>query len=210
MRSLPVIILGAGGHARVLADALKVMGLSIKGVTDAVPVKGLPGVPLLGDDSILDSISPDDIVLVNGLGSIARPALRRRLFEKFKARGFTFQDVVHPSAMIAEDVRLGEGVQVMAGAVIQTGSVISDNAIINTGALVDHDCEIGAHTHLAPGVTLSGRVTIGEESHVGVAASVIQSIRIGSRALIGAGSVVVRNVPESALVYGNPAKEIDS
>ena len=150
---LPVIVLGAGGHARVLLDALRLSKLRVLGVTDARPHhvdKNKLNALVLGDDRAVLSYDPKKVLLVNGLGSIGVTQKRAELFEKFKAKGFLFLNVNHPSAVIAKDVVLGEGVQIMAGAVIQTGVVIGDNAIINTRASVDHDCHIGSHVHIAP------------------------------------------------------------
>lgn len=208
--SLPVIVLGAGGHAKVLIDALQRAGVEIAGATDADPGKcgkSLLGVTVFGGDDVLGRYLPDSVRLVNGLGSVRVDGARRRLFERFKDQGYQFAAVVHPSAIVAPDVVLAEGAQVMAGAVVQTGSRIGKNAIINTRAAVDHDCRIGEHAHIAPGATLSGAVEVGDGAHVGTGASIIQGIRIGRDCLVAAGAVVVGDVRDGAKVAGVPAKE---
>lgn len=144
--------------------------------------------------------------LVNGLGSVMNTALRADIFNKFKNLGYNFRQVVHPSAIIAKDCILGECVQIMAGAVVNTGTNIAANSIINTGAVVDHECIIGSHVHIAPGVTLSGGVLVGDGSHIGAGATVIQGVSIGRNALIGAGAVVLKDVPPNAKVVGVPAR----
>lgn len=185
--SLPVIVLGAGGHAKVLIDALLASSVIIVGIVDPNPALAgtkILGVPVLGGDDVVDEIPPSQVQLVNGLGSVGLPANRQQLFARFKEMGYSFATVVHPSAVVASDVVLGEGPQVMAGAVIQPGSKIGLNSIINTRASVDHDCIIGDHVHIAPGVTLSGGVSVGACSHIGTGATVIQGISIGNGCLV--------------------------
>ncbi len=209
--NLPVIILGAGGHAKVLIDTLLLRAVAITGIVDPDPKKhgtGILGVPVIGNDDVVHEHEPGAVLLVNGVGSIERPVLRKQLFDKFTARGFTFASVLHPSAVIAKDALLAEGVQVMAGAIIQPGCVIGRNSIINTRASVDHDCTIADHVHVAPGVTLSGGVSVGEQVHIGTGATVLQGVRIGRNSTIGAGAVVLHDVPEAVLLFGVPGKVI--
>ena len=208
--SLPVIIIGAGGHSKVLIDALQLSCHKIIGIVDTDPDKkgtSILGIPVIGDDEIVCSYSPETIQLVNGIGSTALPLLRQSIFETFRKKGYMFASVIHPSAVIASCVEIAEGVQIMAGAVIQPGCFVGLNTIINTRASVDHDCSIGEHVHLSPGVTLSGNVGIGDGSHIGTGATVIQGIGIGSGCLVAAGAVVVSNINDNATVYGVPAKE---
>lgn len=208
--SLPVIILGAGGHAKVLIDSLLAGAAIIAGIVDPDPAlvgAKILGIPVLGGDGVVNEFPPSEIQLVNGLGSVGLPAKRQRLFEEFKIMGYTFATVVHPSTVVASDVELGEGAQVMAGAVIQPGSRIGCNVIVNTRASVDHDCIIGDHVHIAPGVTISGGVSVGACSHIGTGATLIQGISIGSGCLIAAGAVVINNIDDGARVRGVPARE---
>lgn len=208
--SMPVIVLGAGGHAKVLINTLQLCSIEILGVTDPVSSrlieKNVLGVPIIGTDDKLRNYSAEKVQLVNGLGSVGLPMARRRLFDEYKKLGFTFATVVHPNAVVAADVKFGEGAQIMAGVVLQPGLTIGDNVIINTGASLDHDCTIGSHTHLAPGVTLSGHVYVGSCSHIGTGASVVQGIKIGDDSLVGAGSVVLKDIPDGTKAYGCPAK----
>jgi sugar O-acyltransferase (sialic acid O-acetyltransferase NeuD family) len=209
--SLPVIILGAGGHAKVLIDTLLLRAVEIAGIVDPDREKhgtSILGIPVIGNDDVVLKQGPSAVILVNGVGSVKQPALRKQLFDSFKAKGFTFASVLHPSAVIAADVLLTEGVQVMAGSVIQTGCVIGRNTIINTRASVDHDCIIADHVHVAPGVTLSGCVVVEDRVHIGTGATVLQGVHIGRDSVIGAGSVVLQDVPEDALVFGVPGKVI--
>ena len=211
--SLPVIILGAGGHSKVLIDTLQVSSAVIVGIVDAdfalLGAKIL-GVHVLGGDEVVNEFSISEIHLVNGLGSVGLQSKRQKLFEKFKSAGYKFATIIHPSVAVSSDVVLGEGVQVMAGAVIQPGCQIGINNIINTRVSVDHDCVIGDHVHIAPGATLSGGVTIGAYSHIGTGATIIQGISIGSGCLIAAGAVVTKDVADGARVCGVPAREFFS
>ncbi len=207
--SLPVLIIGAGGHARVLIEALAKSGTAMLGcVAKEAPACGSLLIPFLGDDEALYSHAPSSVVLVNGIGSIARPDLRRDIFLRFKQKGYRFGVVAHPAAILPSEVVLGEGAQVMAGVILQPGCRIGDNVIVNTGAVVDHDCRIGAHAHIAPGAVLSGDVTVGEGAHVGTGARVIQGVEIGAGAVVGAGAAVVRDVPPGAKVAGVPARPL--
>jgi sugar O-acyltransferase (sialic acid O-acetyltransferase NeuD family) len=208
---LPIIILGAGGHSKVLIDALRLQSVEIQGIVDVDPNKKgleLMGVPIIGSEEAILKFAPQKIRLVNGVGSVRVSLSRRQLFEKFKINGYKFQNVIHPSSIIANQVNLSEGVQVMAGVIIQAGCQIGINTIINTGSLVDHDCQIGNHAHISPGVVLSGRVVIGENSHIGSGATIIQGVRVGANSLVAAGTVVIRDVLSDVTVAGVPAREL--
>lgn len=206
----PVIVIGAGGHAQVLIDALLLCNADIMGATDPMKQGELaPGIPVLGDDEVVLQHPPSSVLLVNGLGSVGSTRRRREVFERFKALGYSFGSVIHPSAVVAKTALLGEGAQIMAGAVVQPGCAIGPNSLINTRASVDHGCRIGAHTHVAPGATLSGDVTLGEGVHVGSGATIIQGVGVGDDSIIGAGSLVLRDVPRRITVAGSPARRID-
>ncbi|MDD5170871.1 MAG: acetyltransferase [Syntrophales bacterium] len=207
--NLPVIIIGAGGHAKVLISTLKAIQADIIGLTDVAFDQSdiaLRDLPVLGNDDKVLAYAPDRVTLVNGIGAVSSTAKRLNIYEKFKKHGYSFLTVIHPSAIIMDDVSLAEGVQVLAGAVIQTGCAVGINAIINTGAIVDHDSMIGEHVHIAPGVVLSGGVHVGTMAHIGTAATVIQGIRIGEAAIIGAGAVVIKDIPAGATAFGVPAR----
>lgn len=210
--SMPVIVLGAGGHAKVLINALQLCSVEILGITDPDPAligHEILGVSVIGTDDKLKDYSVEKVHLVNGLGSVSLPKARCKIFEKYKKLGFVFATVVHPTAIIAAAVKIGEGAQLMAGVILQPGVCIGDNVIINTRASVDHDCAIGSHTHIAPGVILSGDVKVGIGGHVGTGASMVQGVGVGNDCLIGAGSVVLKDLPDGVKAYGCPAKVIN-
>ena len=209
MREKPVIIIGAGGHGKVLLDILLDTGIQVIGFLDndaALRGKEIFGIPILGKDEEIVRYQSDEVKLVNGIGSVGVATLRRSVYEKFKAQGFHFRQVIHPSAVISQRAFLEEGVQVMAGAVINIGSRIEEDTIINTRASVDHDCRIGKHVHIAPGVTLSGGVSVGDETLIGTGSSVIQGVSIEERVLVGAGSNVIGNISDNYKGYGNPIR----
>lgn len=206
-----VIIIGAGGHAKVLVNSLHLCGVALWGATSpdtSVHGKSILGLcPINGTDELLLKRSTADTVLVNGIGmTTPESALRQETFLKWKARGFSFATVVHPSAILAPDVVLGEGAQIMAGVVIQPGTRIGENTIVNSSASVDHDCIVGAHSHIAPGAVLCGGIVIGNRTMIGARSTVIQEIKIGGSVLIGAGAVVTANVADGARLRGVPAK----
>jgi sugar O-acyltransferase (sialic acid O-acetyltransferase NeuD family) len=205
----PLIILGAGGHAKVLIAALMSGPAKILGIAECVgcdKTGDVLGIPIIGDDDDVLRYSPQDVRLINGLGSVSSTESRRELFEKFVALGYHFATMLHATAVISTDVCLGEGVQVMAGAVIQSGTVMGDNSILNTNASIDHDCLIANHVHIAPGATLSGGIHVGEGTLVGAGAVVIQGIEIGSRCVVAAGAVVIHDVAAHTRVAGVPAR----
>ncbi|MDB5866722.1 MAG: acyltransferase [Betaproteobacteria bacterium] len=209
--SEPVIVIGAGGHARVLLDVLRLRGVEVLGVVDndcAKRGQTVGGVPVTGGDEEVQNHPAHGVRLVNAVGTVGVSPQRSGVFERFKQHGYRFAEVIHPSATIAADAVLCEGAQIMAGAIVQTGCRVGRNSILNTRASIDHDCEIGDHVHVAPGVTLSGNVSVGEGSHVGTGATVIQGVRIGRHCLIAAGAVVVRDVLDGVGVAGVPAREV--
>lgn len=211
--NLPVIILGSGGHAKVIMDALSLQSVSVLGMTDSDQGrwnKSVMGVTVLGDDDVVLQHSPQSIRLIIGIGSVNKSGIlsRKKLYERFKGKGYSFASVVHPSAVVARDASLEEGVQLMAGAIIQTGVRIKANSIINTRASVDHDCDVGVHCHLAPGVILSGGVHVDDEVHIGTGAVVIHNIMIGRGSVVGAGATVLTDVRPGVSVAGVPAREM--
>ncbi len=180
-----IFLLGAGGHASVLVDALKQQKINISatyGKEQSISRKVLADIPVFEDENDIFNHNCKTVSLINGIGSLPSSTLRTKLFNKFSERGYSFLQVISPHAYISSFATLGQGVQVMPGAIIQAGAVIGDNTIINTGAIIEHDCIISKHCHIAPGVTLSGQVTIGHSVHIGTGANIIQNITVGNNA----------------------------
>uniref|UniRef100_UPI00331D72FA PglD-related sugar-binding protein n=1 Tax=Aminomonas paucivorans TaxID=81412 RepID=UPI00331D72FA len=165
---LPFLLLGGGGHARVVLDLLQERGDRVLGfLSPDDTCSSLHGVPRLGGDEILGEWTPDRVVLANGIGSVGDPGPRVRVFEECRRRGFRFPPLVSVHACVSSWVLLEEGAQVHRGALIQGGTRIGENALVNTGAMVDHDCDVGEHVHVAPGCVLSGGVRVGARTHLG-------------------------------------------
>lgn len=207
MSKRQLAMLAGGGHARVVLDALLCAGAQVAGIMDPAYAVGhkIFGVSVVGNDDWLETVTPDDYRLVNGAGAVPRSQLRQRLFDSGKQRGFAFATVVHPSAIIGREAEVLEGAQIMAGAIVQCCVRVGENAVINTGASIDHDCSIAAHAFVGPGAILCGDVRIAQQVFIGAGAVVLPGIAIGAGAVIGAGAIVTRNVPEGALMIGNPA-----
>ncbi|MBF0623613.1 MAG: acetyltransferase [Magnetococcales bacterium] len=207
------LILGGGGHGRVVMETLTALGWGgrILGIVEAPGVHPPPNpfdIPLLGDETVVAGFAPDRVRLVNGVGSTGDVTARRAVFQRWSQRGYRFATLVHPGARVMAGVWLEEGVQIMAGATVQVGTVVGVNSIVNTGAVVDHDGQLGAHVHVAPGAVLCGMVRVEEGAHVGPGATVIQGTRIGVNAVVGAGAVVIHPVPDGKRVAGVPAREL--
>jgi len=208
MRLTEVVILGGGGHAKVVYDLIFELDLAVKAVVTITPTLD----PIFAhleqwnsDDEVL-RFQSNSIMLVNGVGSIRVSETRRRIFLFYKQRSYQFHTLIHPFAKVSRFAELNEGAQIMAGSIIQAGCLIGANTIINTKTSVDHDCTIGDHVHIAPGATLSGGVRIGNGSHIGVGATIIQGVSIGCNVTVAAGAVVIRDVVDNALVKGVPAR----
>ena len=211
MSQRPVILLGAGGHAKVVMDLLMGSGRKVIGVCDPnLARQGIGvwrGVATLGDDSAIHQYAPELVELANGMGSLPGSQSRKRLHLAFSQQGYCFATLVHPSAVLGTGVKLGQGVQVMAGCVIQADTCIGDSTIINTAAQVDHDGRIGSHVHIAPGAVLSGEVIVEENAHIGPNATLIQGKHIGRGAVVGAGTIVLRDIPAYHQLTGQPPRK---
>jgi sugar O-acyltransferase (sialic acid O-acetyltransferase NeuD family) len=205
------VILGAGGHARVLMDALFASeGVKLCYLLDNDADKRgclVNGVEIAGPDDMFPEILRSGIThFVVGLGSIGNNIPRGKLYEYAVSCGGKPLTVKAPFSSVSVRAELEDGAQVLAGAVISTGAHVGANSIINTGAIVEHDCVIGKHTHIAPGAVLSGMVKIGDYAHIGTGASVKQGVEIGEGAIVGAGAAVVKNVDAHTTVAGVPAR----
>lgn len=211
MSLLPVIVVGAGGHGLVVADALLAAGRRLIGFTDADAARHgtrIAGVPVLGDDDVLRAHARDSVLLANGVGGVGRRGsepLRRRLQERLAGEGWRFTDVRHPAAIVSPLALIEPGAQLLAASVVQPGARVGTGAIVNTGAIVEHDTSVGAWTHVAPRALLCGDVYVGEMSHIGAGAVVRQGLRIGAHTTIGAGAVVVRDFAGDGVLVGVPA-----
>lgn len=207
---LPLILLGAGGHAKVLLALAQEAGLVVEGVCDPAlaeaGTRAWRGIPVLGGDEALAGIDPREVGLIHGIGQLVGQDTRHRLFERLRGMGFAFPTLIHPTAWVAPTTHLEQGVQIMAGAIVQPDCWIGENTIINTRASIDHDCRIGKAVHIAPGATLCGGVQVGDHTFVGSGATLIQEIQVGPSAVVGAGVTLVRDLAAQARTLGAPVR----
>jgi sugar O-acyltransferase (sialic acid O-acetyltransferase NeuD family) len=208
-----VIGIGAGGHAKVLIEILRIGGrYDVIGLVDSnLELKGMSilGVKVLGDDSMLAKLRAQGIRhFFIGVGSVGNSSHRKRLYEMCMALGLEPISLIHPSAIISPSVVMGQGNMIMAGAVISSCVTLGCDVIVNTSSSVDHDCCLGDHVHVAPGARLSATVSVGAGAHIGAGSVIRQSISIGNDAVIGIGSAVVKDVAAKEVVAGNPARPL--
>jgi sugar O-acyltransferase (sialic acid O-acetyltransferase NeuD family) len=206
-----VLGLGAGGHARVVLDAIleggehEVVGLI--DLSESTIGNFVEGVEILGSEAHLDELYQRGIRHVfNGIGGVSDNTLHADVYRRITRRGFEFITVVHPRATISKKVSIESGTVLLAGAIVNSGTIIGANVIVNTNATIEHDCIIGHHVHVAPGAILTGNVRVGDYAHIGAGAVIRQGVIVGNRAVVGAGAVVVKDVPAGICVTGVPAR----
>jgi UDP-perosamine 4-acetyltransferase len=205
-----VVVVGAGGHAKVVLETLWAMNaFEVVGLTDpSTAVLEVLGAPVLGGDELLPGLFAQGVTsAVVAIGSNRR---RQQIGQSLLALGFSLPVVVHPTALISPSATINQGAVVLARAVVGTLASIGELAIINTGAIVEHDNQIGQSAHIGPGVALAGGVQVGDRALVGIGSAVRPDISIGDDSIVGAGSAVVANVPLGVTVAGVPARIIPS
>jgi len=203
--NLEAIVLGGGGHARVLLDTvLKAKYRSIGIIDRAIPPgKKILDVEVIGTESLLSKGLNDSSDLFIGIGFHPKNNERQSAFSRLKKMGLNVCGVLSPQSYISKESKLGEGVHVLTNSIIHSGVIIGANSIINTKSSVDHDSIIGKNCHLAPGAIICGNCSIGEGVYIGAGAVVINNITIGSNCLIAAGATVFKDLPDNTIYYGN-------
>ncbi len=209
--SRPVIVIGCGGHSRVVASCLRAIDKTIVAFTSLDPRRECAGVDadVCSDEEACAKYSPEDVELVMGIGPVVMHAGGNAIGEvvkRYRALGYRFIGFQHPSAWVAAESKVAATAQIHAGATIQPGASIGEFSIINTHASVDHDCSIGNYCHVAPGATLCGSVTVGDGTYIGAGSTIIQGVRIGDKSFVAAGACVVRDLAEKCSVRGVPAR----
>lgn len=196
-----VIVIGAGGHARVIADIIQQSGDVVLGFLDD-NVKGMVmGLPVLGKiDGALNYNNETSFVI--GIGD---NKIRKRIAEQYHLNWYT---AIHPAAVVASDTVIKEGTVLMAGAILNTGAHIGRHCIINTSAVIEHDNNIADYVHVSPHATLCGTVSIGKLTHIGSGATIINNLSVTHDSIIGAGAVVVNDIRKPGTYIGVPAKKI--
>lgn len=193
-----LIIIGASGHGRVVVDIAKRNGYEdIVFLDNDNSISSCSGYPVLGKVDMLSELEGDLFV------AIGNANVRKSLMEKNSNRIFPI--LIHPTAVIADDVVIGEGSVVMAGAVINPGALLGKGIIVNTSSSIDHDCALSDYVHVSVGAHLAGTVTVGEKTWIGAGAIVSNNISICSECTIGAGAVVIRDISVPGTYIGVPA-----
>lgn len=205
------VILGGGGHARVLIDCVNAIGgILLTGILDsnrALWGQELLGIPILGSDDLLAERKTRGITcFAVGLGGVGDNRPRERLFKLGLSYGLEPLTLVHPNSSCSRWAKVGLGSQLLPGCIVNPGTELSENVIVNSGAIVEHDCLIGNHAHVASGAILASTVTVGDRVHVGAGATIKQCVTVGEDAVVGAGAVVVKDVSANTVVVGVPAR----
>ena len=201
-----LLILGAGGHAKVVAETALASGTAASiAFLDDRPLPPMLGWPVLGRlDQALDPSIQEKFPAA--LVAIGHPEIRGRWLAKLQVAGYRLPPLIHPSAWISPSAQISRGSVVFAQAAVQAQAVIGIGAILNTGCSVDHDAHLSDAVHVCPGARLAGEVKVGSRSWIGIGASVIQEVRIGSDVTVGAGAAVVRDLPDGVTAVGVPAR----
>lgn len=203
-----VILIGAGGHCKIMIESLDHNKYKIHGILDQFAEKGtlICGIPIIGTDQ--DAVDLFQQGIHNAIISIVgNLRVRRQLINFYKRIGFHFPSVIHPTSYISDSVQLGEGVTLLANSCINAEAKIADYATVNTGAIVEHEVMIDENSHIAPGAILLGASKVGKDTMIGAGSVILQQRIVGNHCIVGAGSVVLKDIDNEKTVYGNPARE---
>lgn len=209
LKKIDCYIIGAGGHARVVASIIlgSEKKLSLVGFIDSIKKtqdEKIFDKPIIKPE-LFNALSKQNIGFIVGIGD---NSLRKQQYIDWIKEGIIPIEAIHKNAIIDYTVEIGKGTVVAAGAILSTLCKIGQNTIINTGSIIDHETEIGSHSHVASGVSIAGRVKIGDETFIGIGANIKDSISIGNNVIIGAGAVVLKDIPDNSIAVGVPAKII--
>ncbi|MGK2741211.1 acetyltransferase [Tepidicaulis sp. LMO-SS28] len=204
MKPADITIIGAGGHAKVVASSWLEAGGRIAAILDANPE--LAGQKLLGHKVALQPEDPEALAAAGAILAIGDNRIRAKLARMLNPA--VWQTVIHPRAYVHETAQIGKGSLICAGAVVQPDAVIGDHVIVNTGAVIEHDCRVGDFSHIGPTGCLGGGAAVQEGAFVGLGAKIIPLITVGAWAIVGAGAAVIRDVESGTTVAGVPAKPL--
>ena len=204
----PLLVIGPGGHARVVIDAALESGFTLRGIIDPAfsgEEEQILGIPVLGNAELLNDFDPELFDIAIAIGSNQK---REIWIQRVTSLGYNLPPIVHPTAIVSKHVNIGAGVFINAGVIINAMAKIGVGSIINTGATIDHDTSIGRAVHVGPGCRISGRVKVGAGTFIGTGSSIIDYINIGDEVMIGAGSVIIKDIESHATVVGVPGRKI--
>lgn len=197
-----LIIVGAGGHGKVIVDNAWKNGYTNVCFVDDNATGECMGIPIVGTSADIIALNDGQTDFVIGIGN---NVVRKRIAERYTVRWVT---LIHPSAQIGLHVCVGEGTVVMAGAIVNSGATVGVHCIINTGVIVEHDNVIGDYVHISPNAALGGTVRVGELTHIGIGATIKNNTDICSDCTVGVGAVVVKDIEECGTYVGVPARKI--
>lgn len=202
-----VLLIGAGGHCKIIIECLDLQKYEIVGILDNFVPNGthICGIPVIGSDEDAEKLYKNGIRLavVTIVGNLE---IRRCILNKYRKIGFQFPNIIHEACRISPSARIGEGVVILANVCVNAEAKVGDFVTLNTGSIIEHEVSIGENSHIAPGAILLGASQIGCNTMIGAGATVLQQIYIGNECKIGAGSVVLHNIEDKKTVYGIPAK----
>lgn len=203
-----VVIIGAGGQGRLIADALLSQGVPVRGFVDPGHEVGslIAGIPVLGDDNWI--ANHPEVAVAIGVGATRDTSQREAMYKRFTNHRIV--GCMHSSALLGTATKVHGTAQIMANCLINHSSSIGENVVVHSGSIIEHDAVIEAHTYLSPRVTFCGTVHVGPRVFIGASSTIIQNISIGEGATIAAGSVVTHDVPPNSLVMGVPARIVES
>lgn len=206
------VLWGSSGHAKVLADVVSLSGGEVVALFDnnEQAVSCLPGVPLYyGDAGFIEwknnQDSSDTFYAALAIGG-QKGEDRKNIAQYMESSGLTFPNLIHPSAIVSSTAHLGKGCQILANSTVAADVTMGSFSIVNNSASVDHECMLGVGVHLAPGAIICGDVNINDFAMIGAGAVVLPRLSIGKRVVVGAGAVVTKDIPDDAVVVGNPAR----
>jgi len=202
-----LIIIGAGGHGKVVADIAE----KSKQWGKICFLDDNPSIQYAGRYEVLGVVADAKKYVGDGgfFVAIGDNSIRQKVQSDFERQGFAAATLIHPNAVIASDVEIGSGTVVMAGVVVNSGTKIGKGCIINTSASVDHDCTINNYVHISPGAHLAGNVYVGERNWIGLGSLIINNLILFRDCTIGAGAVVIHNIDESGTYVGLPARKVN-
>lgn len=207
-----ILLIGGGGHCKSVLDSLLKLNRFKKiGIIDKKENLGssVLGVPIIGCDDDLGSLFNEGYKYAFvSVGSIGDSSLRIKIFNLINDFGYDIPVIIDDSAVVSRNTVIEKGVYIGKNSIINAGACIKKGSIINSGSIIEHDCNIGSFSHIAPGAVLGGEVNIGDNTHVGLNTTIKQQVSIGSNSIIGMGSVVLKNIGDRVLAYGNPCQEV--
>jgi len=206
---MDVLIIGAGGHGKVVLDILRAAGKHRPvGFIDADPGligSTVNGLPVLGQANLLPKLRSRAAGAIVAIGD---NRARQRYGQMIAQQGWELVNAIHPSAVVSDSVKLASGIMIAAGAIVGPDVEIAESVIVNTAAVIEHECRLAAAVHACPAAALAGRVTVGEGAFLGLGCRIIQCLNVGAHSIVGAGAVVIRDVVEGVTVVGVPAREV--